>query len=325
MFSIALLAVACDKSDKPGTTNTSSAPNNAATTTAATPAAEPKAAPSATVAEAAKTGKPAVTWKDAFSTPESVIYDDVADAYLVSNIDGKPGDADGKGFISKLSPDGAVTASKWIESGKNKVVLNAPKGLAFLGDRLYVADLDTVRIFDRKTGAPVGDVKIPGATFLNDLTTTSDGHVLVSDSGFKVTAKGFDQTGSDAVYSIDKDKKVTTVSKSKDLGNPNGLATKGDKTWVAAGSDLYSIDAKGKKGDVQKLPKGTLDGVFFVGDEIVVSSWDGSAIYRGKPGGELKAVIEDIKSPADIGYDTKRGRVLVPIFTENEVRAYDLK
>jgi hypothetical protein len=36
-------------------------------------------------------------------------------------------------------------------------------------------------------------------------------------------------------------------------------------------------------------------------------------------------VIEDVKSPADISYDAKRGRVLVPLFQENEVRAYDLK
>jgi hypothetical protein len=32
-----------------------------------------------------------------------------------------------------------------------------------------------------------------------------------------------------------------------------------------------------------------------------------------------------VKSRVDIGYDTKRGRVLVPLFIENEVRAYALK
>ena len=46
---------------------------------------------------------------------------------------------------------------------------------------LYVADLDTVRMFDAKTGAAKGEVKIPGATFLNDIAT--DGKVVyVSDS-----------------------------------------------------------------------------------------------------------------------------------------------
>jgi hypothetical protein len=36
-------------------------------------------------------------------------------------------------------------------------------------------------------------------------------------------------------------------------------------------------------------------------------------------------VLPEQKSPADIGYDTKRGRVLVPHFLENTVEAYELK
>ena len=50
------------------------------------------------------------------------------------------------------------------------------------GDTLFVSDVTGVRKFDRRTGAPRGFVPIPGATFLNDLT--SDGRsVYVSDTG----------------------------------------------------------------------------------------------------------------------------------------------
>src|SRR5690606_27487599 len=94
----------------------------------------------------------------------------------------------GKGFISRITPDGVVATLKWIESGKNKVKLDSPKGMAILDDRLWVADIDDVRIFDRKTGAPMGEVKIPGASDLNDLTVV-DGRVLVSDTGMKRTGK----------------------------------------------------------------------------------------------------------------------------------------
>jgi hypothetical protein len=70
----------------------------------------------------------------------------------------------------------------------------------------------------------------------------------------------------------------------------------------------------------QKLPKGQLDGIVILpGGDVLVSSWEGSAIYRGKPGGEWKAVVENVKSPADIGYDAKRHRVLIPIFQGNSV------
>jgi hypothetical protein len=254
------------------------------------------------------------------STPESVLHDEEADVYLVSNIEGKPADADGKAFIARLRPEGGVDVLRWIDGGKNQVTLNAPKGMAIVGEQLYVADLDTVRIFERKTGAPSGDVKISGATFLNDVGAGPDGRVIVSDTGLG--------GGTDAVYAIDpKTRSVTPLAKSKELGGPNGVAVQGDKTWVVSlgSGELYSLDASGKRADVQKLPKGSLDGVVVLGGDLLVSSWDASAIYRGRPGGEFKIVIDDVRSPADIGYDRKRGRVLVPLFSDDEVRAYDLK
>ena len=133
------------------------------------------------------------------STPESVFYDADADRYLVSNINGKPDGKDNNGFISVLSPDGTTTTPKWIEGGKEKVKLDAPKGMGVANGVLYVADISVVRMFDAKTGAPKGDVAIPGATFLNDIATGPDGKVYVSDTGVKVTAKGFEPTGTDAV------------------------------------------------------------------------------------------------------------------------------
>jgi streptogramin lyase len=317
---------ACDKDNKSSSTQTNSASSQTAAVTA-TP--ESKAAPSASAMPVGAMAKAAVTWKGVgLSTPESVLPDDATDTYLVSNIDGQPATVDGKGFIAKLSPDGTVATLKWIESGKNKVTLNAPKGMAFMGDNLYVADIDTVRIFDRKTGNPVADVKIPGATFLNDVALGTDGRILVSDTGVKPGAKGFDPTGTDAVYAIDKDKKVAAIAKSKELGGPNGITVGPDnKVWIASmtSGEIYSLDMKGKRADVQKMPKGMLDGIFAIGGDLVVSSWDASAIYRGKPGGDFKVVVEGTKSPADISYDKKRARVLVPLFTDNEVHAYDLK
>ncbi|MBS2014475.1 MAG: hypothetical protein JST00_16435 [Deltaproteobacteria bacterium] len=347
---LAALSAGCDK-DKPAATTTSassasaaasgassaasaSASGAAASASGATAAASASGAPAASGsaaagARAAGSGAAVSFGKEAgLSTPESVLFDEAADVYLVSNINGSPLEADGNGFISKLTPDGKVESLKWIEGGKNKVTLNAPKGLAIVGDVLYVADLDTVRMFDRKTGAPAGEVKIAGATFLNDLTVGTDGKVLVSDSGLKGGAKGFEPSGTDAVYVIDKAKKVTPLAKSKDLGGPNGLLAIGEKTWVVTfgSGEMYSLDTKGKKSDVAKLPKGQLDGILALPNgDVLVSSWEGSVVYRGKPGAEMKAIVEDVKSPADIGYDKKRNRVLVPLFMENEVRAYELK
>src|SRR5690554_3474022 len=67
-------------------------------------------------------------------TPESAVYDPVRKLVYVSNINGSPTELDANGFITALSPDGAIVELKWVEG------LHAPKGLAIQGDRLYVAD-----------------------------------------------------------------------------------------------------------------------------------------------------------------------------------------
>jgi hypothetical protein len=286
-------------------------------------AASASAAPAEPPPPAAPT---AVAKWTGLSTPESVLYDADADRYLVSNINGKPDGKDNNGFISVLSPDGTITTLKWIEGGKDKVTLDAPKGLGITNGVLYVADISVVRMFDAKTGAPKGNVAIPGATFLNDIATGPDGKVYVSDTGVKMGAKGFEPTGTDAVFVIEKGH-AKALSKSKDLGGPNGvLVTDKGVVVVTMGSgEVYTLDDKGKKQNVSKPPTGMLDGVVSLGDSLLVTSWEGSAIYKGPLGGTFEKVLSDQKSPADIGYDTKRGRVLVPHFLEDTVEAYEIK
>jgi hypothetical protein len=77
--------------------------------------------------------------------------------------------------------------------------------------------------------------------------------------------------------------------------------------------------------DVTKIPAGGLDGLIAVGDSLLVTSWEASTIFRGKLGGTFDVALTGQKSPADIGYDTKRGRVIVPHLMENNVEVYDLK
>lgn len=321
LLALVALGSSCDR-DKRSETTTS--------------AGQPTASPSPTLtdtpstlgaATAAKKREPIVTYKNiGLATPQGIIHDDAADIYIVSNVNGQPTAADGNGFISRLTPDGKVETLKWIEGGKNKVILNAPKGIGLMGDAVYVADIDTVRIFNRKTGAPEGEVKIPGASFLNDIAVTTDGRVLVSDTGTKAGAKPGD-AGTDAVWSIDKAKKATPLAKGPDLGGPNGLVPTTDKVWVVTQrtGEMYALDSKGKKSDAKKLPQGKLDGIVLLpGGDVLVSSREASAVFRGKPGGELTPIVEDVKSPADINYDNKRNRLLVPLFELDEVRAYDV-
>ncbi len=300
-----------------------SAPPPPAPVATTAPAAATPAAPPAP--EAPKAPTPALRYTG-FATPESVLHDEARDRYLVTNINGKPVDADNNGFISELSPEGKVTTLKWIEAGKNKVTLNAPKGMAIVKDVLYVADLDTVRMFDAKSGAPKGEVKIAGATFLNDVAAADDGRIFVSDSGIKMEGSEFVGTGTDAVWIIEKGK-AKVLAKAAELSRPNGLLVDGKTVIVVpfGSNEIYRLDEKGKKADMTKLPKGGFDGVAKLGDALLVSSWEGSAVYRGKLGGTFEVALPGLKAPADFGYDKKRGRVLVPRFMEDAVEAYDMK
>src|SRR6478609_11860420 len=69
-------------------------------------------------------------------TPESVRFDAKRKVLYVSNIDGEPWAADGKGSIAKVGLDGKVIAAEWVTG------LNCPKGLVLSSDGkwLYAAD-----------------------------------------------------------------------------------------------------------------------------------------------------------------------------------------
>jgi glucose/arabinose dehydrogenase len=262
------------------------------------------------------------------STPESVLYDPQTDLYLVSNIQGSPVEMDDNGFITRLNPDGTVKDLKWIDGTKDDVTLSAPKGMALSADTLYVSDIDHVRLFDRATGAPKGSIKVINASFLNDMAIGPDGTIYVSDSGVRGTPKGLEPTGTDAVYRI-QGKRAVKVIKNKALGNPNGIAADDEGLWlVTFGSGaLLRLDKKGTELVKVKFPKGGLDGVVKLDSVLLISSWQAQAVYSvpladlhaENPEPQFKAVVRDIKTPADIGFDMKRNRILIPLFEDNAI------
>src|SRR5574341_61001 len=259
-----------------------------------------------------------------FLTPESVLYDDAGDVYIVSNINGSPLEQDDNGVCSSDLPDGTVLALKWIDGASADVTLNAPKGLGLKGDTLLVADIDAVRLFHRVTGAPLGARAIAGAQFLNDVGVGPDGSVYVTDSGLKAGPSGFAPSGSDAIYRFDASGRAAAVAHDTSLGRPNGvLADSAGIVVVTFGSgEAYQVSpASGTRTPLPKPPAGSLDGVVRAADgSLLVSSWDAQAVYRLGPGGAWTVAVDSVEAPADIGYDAKRDRVLIPLFTRNEVR-----
>lgn len=260
--------------------------------------------------------------KSGLATPESVLYDAVNDVYLVSNINGGPSAKDGNGFISRISPEGNVLALKWIDGSAKATPLHAPKGMAIVAGLLYVADLDTVRVFDMKTGKSKGNVALPGATFANDVAAGADGTVYVSDSGVTIDDKGITPTKTDAVWAVKK-MKAKALAKGEELGKPNGLYVTDKGVWVNTfgTGEIYLLDAKGARSAVQKVA-GALDGLYVEGDQVWTSSWEQSALMSGTNGGAFSMAQGGLPAPADFAYDSKRNLVVVPLFNDNKIVAY---
>jgi len=256
-----------------------------------------------------------------FSGPESVVHDALADIYLVSNINGQALAADGNGFISRLSPDGTIAELKWIDGESDDVTLNAPKGLGLYGDTLIVTDIDVVRLFDRTSGAPVGEWKVDGATFLNDVAVASDGTIYVSDSGVSFGESGPEDTGSAAIHMYDSEGSHGTFD-AGDVSRINGIAERDGRVYGVAsfGSGAVFSVYGGSRSELPLLPGVNLDGIIVMdGGNLLISDWSTQSVYLLRPNGSASAVAKNIESPADIGIDRGRNRLLIPGLTTNQV------
>ncbi|MDC0675405.1 SMP-30/gluconolactonase/LRE family protein [Nannocystis radixulma] len=249
--------------------------------------------------------------------PESILYDATADAYLISNINGQPTGVDDNGFIVRVQPDGSVEDEPFIDGAAADVTLDAPKGMAIVGDSLYVTDITVVRKFDRVSGAHLVDIPIEGAMFLNDLSADAAGDVYVSDMGAQT------------IHVITPDDQLSLVLSSPDLAGPNGLFADDDGVHVVTNSAaklLYVPREMPAVMELVDLPDGALDGLERDPEGgWLVSSWEGTALYRVSA--DLAAVdvaIAGLSSPADIGFDPVRSRVLVPLMFEDRAVFHDL-
>ncbi len=254
-----------------------------------------------------------------FTEPEAVRYDPELDVYFVSNWGtGDNSAKDNNGFISRIRPDGAIDSLRFVAGGRSGATLHSPRGMTIVGDTLWVVDVDAVRGFNRRTGAPLATADFSGFTlgFLNDIA--AGGH------GLYVT-----DTGTDHIYRIAAGR-VTVALRDTTLGRPNGITADsggsrfivvpygGDsviRAWSAGGTALTEIG---------RSNGGKFDGVEILdGDRVLVASQKDSSLHLFT-GGRGTAIIHLGGAPADIAVDTKRNRVAVPFVGRDLVEIWQL-
>jgi hypothetical protein len=263
--------------------------------------------------------------------PESVRYASDQDVYFVSVMNGPGSDKDNNGYIVQIAGANLGEAKLLVVGGKNGVTLDAPKGLAIHGDTLWTTDIDKLRAFDRHSGKPLGEIDLApkGAVLLNDIAVGPDGSIYTTDTGIIMSQIGVIYVGGDKIFSIGPNRSISVVAHGNVLGRPNGVTwDPTGKRWVVVSfdpfhSEMYALHpsdstriilakGKGKFDGIEPLPNGT----------FLVSSWADSSVHQLGKGEDIQ-VVRNVPTPADIGLDTKRGRLAIPT-GGNRVEFWDL-
>ncbi len=205
----------------------------------------------------------------------------------VSNLGGAQIDfasIDGNGSISKYSADGELIDANFLPQDDG--VLNAPKGITVVGNKLVVVDVTRVLAFDLASQKQVFEIDLAdqGAVFLNGIDKKNWHTVFVSDS----------ETGEIHEVSI-RSGKVSKVDV-EPIPGANGLAYDRSRRrlFVASLGPTSDFSVGGQLGvirfkrnstsyrDFGLCEAGNLDGIRLVGKTIVYSTWDFAGTGTGK-------------------------------------------
>ncbi len=277
----------------------------------------------ATLAAPALAQSAELVWEstEGFITPESVLYDSQRGVMYVSNVNGAPNEADGNGYISKILPSGEVADGSWVDG------LDAPKGLAMHGGKLYVSDINQLVEIDIESGEITQRYQGADSKFLNDVTADAAGNVYVSDM---VTNR---------IYRLSNGSFDVWVD-SPDLDNPNGLHAEPGRLIVGAWgvmTDGFATAVPGHMktvsladGSIASLgdatPVGNLDGVEADGSGgYFVTDWMAGKLLRVDTAGNAEMLIDFEQGSADHEYIQGSGLVIVPLMMENKVVAYRVR
>jgi sugar lactone lactonase YvrE len=204
--------------------------------------------------------------------------------------------------------------------------------MAIHGDTLWVADIDVLRGFDRHSGAPLATIDFgpQHAVLLNDVAVGPKGELRVTDTGIIMSDKGVIHPGGDKVFLIGPNRAVSVLAQGNVLGRPNGITwdPKG-RRWIVVSfdpfhSEVYTLNAGTDARTVLARGTGKLDGVEVLDDgRLLVTSWSDSSVHAFS-GGRDERIIRGLINPADLGVDTRRNRVAVPLVTMGRVEFWQL-
>ena len=201
------------------------------------------------------------------------------------------------------------------------MALDAPRGMALVDGVLWVADVDVVRRFDRRSGASLPAVSIDGASMLYGVSAGPDGSVYVSDAGLD---DALEPTGTDAIWRIGPDDEVSALFQGEALGQPTAISAQRAGVYAVswASGAFFEVDYRGARTELGEAPQPRLAGLARVtkasedGRALptwLAASWGGAAVYRFALTGGVESLPVRLEQPGLLGVDTRRRRLLVPL------------
>jgi hypothetical protein len=265
-----------------------------------------------------------------FELPETVEYDPAQDVYFVSNMVGVVTDKDNNGFISRIDAREPDRHTRFIVGGRDGVELHGPKGMACIGTVLWVADIDTLRAFDARTGRPLRVIELPSAKSLNDVTHDAGGNLYVTDPRLVFTTDSSTHVGIDRIYFV-AGAATPSVLLLGDamLRYPNGIEwdTHGRRVVIAPlGPDASLLAWQFGASSPAPIASGPggYDGIEIdPSGRMLVSSLVKEAIFE-IVAGQMRPVIEKLSAPGNFAWDLARGRVVVPLIESGKVEIWQL-
>ncbi|MGD8778423.1 MAG: hypothetical protein PVH88_05625 [Ignavibacteria bacterium] len=252
-----------------------------------------------------------------FNNPESAAFHSESSSYFVSNFSG--------GNIIEIDSSGMKSIFK---EGISK-----PCGMVICDSILYVVENPKkVSGFKIDSGAPVLEIQINEALFLNDITFDDSGSLYVTDSGLK------------AVYQIDRVNKTYQLLVETLMDSPNGIIYDkfNNRLLVCYFREESRIDEINiKESTIKPLitpPYDNLDGITLdeLGNCYISSFGPGSFNVGFKNQGtiikydnsfkeEPLAILTDLYGPADIYYNNGKKELVIPFFLENRIQFIDIE
>lgn len=250
--------------------------------------------------------------------PESIVYSVQHEAFFVSNVaSGNPVETKPVGYLSKISKDGKVINAKWITG------LHAPKGIAIVGDNLYVTDVTRVHKISISKSKIMKTFAVKDSKFLNDAVADAKGNVYVSDML------------SNIIYRIQNDKLAVWMQDPK-LESSNGLFTDGKehllvvrwgtgldpKTFATKVPGDMAVVPLAKAGEItlNKEIQGNLDGITVDASGLLwISDWMNGDIFTMDKKGTVRKMFNLGQGAADLSFAKDLNLLMVPQMNQSKI------